>query len=139
MAAAQRASRLEPGSKDAGMAVRRARAVAAARSRGNELFKAGKYGEASAAYGEGLEQEQHNAVLLCNRAACKSKLGQWEKAVEDCTAALAVRPSYTKARRRRADCNAKVVHRHDLPPLILSYTFALVHPPPIAITNMRYC
>lgn len=89
--------------------LRKARAVTAARGRGNELFKASKFSEACIAYGEGLENDPCNAVLLCNRAACRLKLGQLEKAVEDCCAALSLRPSYTKARMRRADCNAKVI------------------------------
>ena len=90
--------------------MRKARAMAAARSNGNNLFKASKFSEACAAYGEGLEHDPCNSVLLCNRAACRSKLGQFKEAVEDCTAALNLRPSYSKARLRRADCNAKVTH-----------------------------
>ncbi|KAK1304366.1 TPR repeat-containing thioredoxin TTL1 [Acorus calamus] len=108
VAGAQQAGRADPNNRDVGVVLRRARAVAAARASGNELFKAGKFGEACAAYGEGLQQEPVNAVLLCNRAACYSKLGQHKRAVEDCTAALNVRPAYAKARLRRADCNAKV-------------------------------
>lgn len=90
------------------MVVRKARAVTVSRSKGNELFKTARYSEACVAYGEGLEHDPYNSVLLCNRGACRSKLGQLDKAIEDCTAALNVRPSYSKARLRRADCNAKV-------------------------------
>ncbi|OAY72121.1 Inactive TPR repeat-containing thioredoxin TTL3 [Ananas comosus] len=106
--AAQTASQLDPYSREVGSLARRTRTVASARSKGNDLFKASKFAEACIAYGEGLDKESHNAVLLCNRAACHSKLGHYEKAIEDCNAALVVRPSYSKARLRRADCNAKL-------------------------------
>lgn len=108
MAAAQQAAHLNPGHKEIGAVVKRARTVASARSSGNLLFKASKFTEASVVYSQGLEQDPYNSVLLCNRAACRSKLGQYEKAVEDCTAALNLQPCYSKARLRRADCNAKV-------------------------------
>ncbi|KAG6392760.1 hypothetical protein SASPL_146986 [Salvia splendens] len=107
VAAAQAAVKLDSRSKEAVAVAKKARVVAAARANGNELFKGARYSEACIAYGEGLSHDPHNAVLLCNRAACRSKLGQLQKAIEDCNAALRVRPSYTKARLRRADCYAK--------------------------------
>lgn len=103
IAAAQQAAKLDPNSKEAGMILKKSRAVAASRSNGNDLFKAARYSEACIAYGEGLSHDPHNALLLCNRAACKAKLGHFQEAVEDCNAALRVRPSYSKARLRRAD------------------------------------
>ncbi|XP_022752278.1 inactive TPR repeat-containing thioredoxin TTL3-like [Durio zibethinus] len=108
LAAIQRAVRLDSNSKEANCVMRKARAVAAARSNGNEHFKGSKFSEACVAYGEGLDHDPHNSVLLCNRAACRSKLGHFEKAIEDCTHALNVRPGYSKARLRRADCNSKL-------------------------------
>ncbi|OWM82207.1 hypothetical protein CDL15_Pgr001781 [Punica granatum] len=106
--AAQRAVRLDPNNKEASTVAKWARAVAVARSRGNELFKALRFSEACVAYGEGLEHDPYNSVLLCNRAACRVKLSQYEKAVEDCTVALNLRPAYSKARLRRGDCYAKL-------------------------------
>lgn len=108
VAAAQRASQLDGNNKEVNMIARRARAVASARTKGNELFKAGKYADAIVAYGEGLDHDPHNSVLLCNRAACRSKLGQFEKSLEDCIAALNIRPTFTKARLRKADCYFKM-------------------------------
>ncbi|GKV44037.1 hypothetical protein SLEP1_g51269 [Rubroshorea leprosula] len=106
--AAQNAARLDPGNKEVSLMVKRTRAVSSARISGNLLFRASKYAEACIVYNEGLEYDPCNSVLLCNRAACRSKLGQFEKAIEDCTAALVVQPSYGKPRLRRADCNAKL-------------------------------
>jgi DnaJ family protein C protein 7 len=108
VAASQHAARLDPSNEEVNVVVRKSRAVTSARLSGNLLFKASKFSEACVIYSEGLEDDPYNSVLLCNRAACRSKLGQFEKAVEDCTAALNVRPSYAKARLRRADCNSKV-------------------------------
>ncbi|XVF17223.1 hypothetical protein REPUB_Repub10bG0101100 [Reevesia pubescens] len=108
LAAIQRAVRLDSNNKEANSVMRKARAVAAARSNGNEHFKASKFSEACVAYSEGLDHDPHNSVLLCNRAACRFKLGYYEKSIEDCTHALNVRPGYSKARLRRADCNSKL-------------------------------
>ncbi|KAL3680795.1 hypothetical protein R1sor_023751 [Riccia sorocarpa] len=99
---AERASQLASNDLEVSAVRKKARAVAAARKLGNDLFKAGRYVEAVTAYGEGLEADMENAVLLCNRATCRAKLGQWEKAVEDCNAALEVHPTYIKALLRRA-------------------------------------
>ncbi|GMI94145.1 tetratricopeptide repeat 14 [Hibiscus trionum] len=106
--AIQRAVNLDPNNREASSVMRKARAVAEARSSGNEHFKASKFSEACTAYVQGLDHDPHNSVLLCNRAACWSKLGQFEKAIEDCTHALNLRAGYTKARLRRADCNSKL-------------------------------
>lgn len=110
VAAAQAACQLDPAGREAAAVHRRAKVVASARLRGNELFKASRFAEACAAYGEGVGNggEATSGVLLCNRAACHAKLGRHEKAVEDCGAALALRPAYSKARLRRADCNVKL-------------------------------
>ncbi|KAJ1282010.1 hypothetical protein BS78_03G017300 [Paspalum vaginatum] len=84
------------------------KSVARARSLGNELFNSGKFSEACLAYGEGLKQHPVNKVLYCNRAACRFKLGQWEKSIEDCNEALKIQPNYTKALLRRAASYGKM-------------------------------
>ncbi|KAH7420700.1 hypothetical protein KP509_13G017700 [Ceratopteris richardii] len=113
VAAAQSAVRIDPRKLEAMHTLKKAHAVCLTRSQGNELFKMGKFFEACVAYSEGLESDPMNAVLLCNRAACRSKIGQWEKAIEDCDAALKLQPNYTKALMRRADCNAKLERWED--------------------------
>ncbi|XP_024520346.1 TPR repeat-containing thioredoxin TTL1-like [Selaginella moellendorffii] len=102
--AAEKASANEPFNAEVSGFDKKVRRLVKARATGNDLFKAGKFLEASTAYGEGLELDPENAILYCNRAACRSKLRLWEKAIEDCNAALNVQPSYTKALLRRAQC-----------------------------------
>ncbi|ESQ27305.1 hypothetical protein EUTSA_v10018402mg [Eutrema salsugineum] len=108
VAASRQAARLDPSNEEVNVLDRKARAVAAARLSGNLLFNASKFEVACVVYTEGLEKDPYNALLLCNRAASRFKLGLFEKAIEDCTLALSLQPSYRKARRRRADSNAKL-------------------------------
>ncbi|KAG8069147.1 hypothetical protein GUJ93_ZPchr0005g15009 [Zizania palustris] len=105
---AEKARVVDPASAEVGRIINNIRLVAQARAQGNDLFKAGKFAEASIAYGEGLEYEPSNPVLYCNRAACWSKLGRWAKTVEDCNEALKVQPGYMKALLRRAASYAKL-------------------------------
>ncbi|CAA0840781.1 tetratricopeptide repeat (TPR)-containing protein [Striga hermonthica] len=90
------------------LTVQKVKFVGLARLNGNRLFNESKFMEALTEYSKGLEIDSYNSVLLCNRAACRFKLKQYEKAVEDCTQAIAVRPSYSKARLRRANCHAQL-------------------------------
>lgn len=87
------------------------RLVARARAQGNELFNSGKFAEACIAYGEGLMYDPSNSVLHCNRAACRSKLGQWERSIDDSNEALRIKPNYIKALLRRAESNGKVKYQ----------------------------
>ncbi|KAL0725445.1 hypothetical protein Bca4012_040044 [Brassica carinata] len=82
--------------------------VAKARTNGNKLFSSGRYSEASVAYGDGLKFDGFNSVLYCNRAACWFKLGMWDQSVDDCSQALSIQPSYTKALLRRAASYGKL-------------------------------
>ncbi|CAD6332669.1 unnamed protein product [Miscanthus lutarioriparius] len=108
VALAEKAKLIDRVSSEVEVILNNVRLVAMARAQGNDLFKAGKFAEASVAYGEGLKYEPSNPVLYCNRAACWSKLGRWAKAVEDCNEALRVQPNYTKALLRRAASYAKL-------------------------------
>lgn len=108
MAAAEKAGVIDYGNLEVSRVLKNVKMVARARSRGNDLFSSGRFDEACSAYGEGLEYDSSNSVLYCNRAVCWSKLGLWEKSVEDCNQALKIQPNYTKALLRRAVSNAKV-------------------------------
>lgn len=54
-----------------------------------------------------------DAIYYCNRAACQSNLGQHDKAIEDCTAALKLDSSYAKAMNRRAAAYEKLERYSD--------------------------
>ncbi|WOL08270.1 inactive TPR repeat-containing thioredoxin TTL3-like [Canna indica] len=108
VAAAEKARQIDPGNIEVSMILNNVRAVSRARALGNELFNSGKLVEASLAYGEGLKHDPSNPVLYCNRAACRFKLGQWEKSIEDCNEALSIQPNYTKALLRRAASYTKL-------------------------------
>ncbi|KAL6838640.1 hypothetical protein ACP4OV_031354 [Aristida adscensionis] len=99
---------IDPGNTEVVTMHNKVKAVARARSLGNELFNSGKYLDACSAYGEGLKHHPVNAVLYCNRAACRFKLGQWEKSIEDCNEALKIQPNYNKALLRRAASYGKM-------------------------------
>ncbi|KAH0850792.1 hypothetical protein HID58_095248 [Brassica napus] len=57
--------------------------------------------EACAAYGEGLDHDPRNSVLLCNRAACRSKLGRSRNLLTTARQQSLSGPGYRKARLRR--------------------------------------
>ncbi|RWR96346.1 TPR repeat-containing thioredoxin TTL1-like protein [Cinnamomum micranthum f. kanehirae] len=108
VAAAEKAGQIDPQNIEVATMLNNVRSVARARARGNDLFKSGQFAEACVAYGEGLKFDPSNPVLYCNRAACRSKLEQWERSVDDCNEALKIQPNYTKALLRRAACNSKL-------------------------------
>ncbi|OMO98868.1 Tetratricopeptide-like helical [Corchorus capsularis] len=108
VSAAEKAGRIDYSNVEIAMLLNNVKMVARARTRGNEFFNAGRFSEACSAYGEGLRYDSSNSVLYCNRAVCWSKLGLWEKSVEDCNQALKIQPNYIKALLRRAASNAKL-------------------------------
>ncbi|PKA49040.1 Inactive TPR repeat-containing thioredoxin TTL3 [Apostasia shenzhenica] len=105
---AEKAHKLDPRNVEVSTMLNNVKSVAMTRSMGNELFKSGNFAEACTAYGDGLKHDPVNPVLFCNRAACRSKLGQWERSLADCNEALRIQPKYTKALLRRAASYAKL-------------------------------
>ncbi|XP_039042473.1 inactive TPR repeat-containing thioredoxin TTL3-like [Hibiscus syriacus] len=108
VAATERAVRLYSKSKETSCAMSKAKALATAQMIGDEHFKASNFYDACLTYGEGLQHDPHNSVLLLRRAVCYADLGQIKLAIGDCTHALSVRPGYTEARLKRAECNSKL-------------------------------
>lgn len=105
---AEKASMIDFGNIEISNLLKNVKSINRARSHGKDLFNSGRFSEACSAYGEGLKYNLSNSILYCNRAVCWSKLGLWEKSIEDCNLALNIQPNYTKALMRRAVSNAKL-------------------------------
>ncbi|KAK3246068.1 hypothetical protein CYMTET_44382 [Cymbomonas tetramitiformis] len=71
------------------------------RRQGNELYKAGKYAEAEAAYGCSLQLLPAAVPVLSNRAMVRLALKQFVDAEADADLALALDPGFVKAYHRR--------------------------------------
>ncbi|CAE6005182.1 unnamed protein product [Arabidopsis arenosa] len=86
-----------------------------AKLEGNKLFGNGVYEEALLKYElalqfaqEVLESEELRSICYSNRAICYLKLGIYAEAIEECTKAIELNPSYTKAFVRRAEAHEKL-------------------------------
>ena len=76
---------------------------------GNNLFKSGKYAEASSKYTEAIDKSSTGSngndemvILRRNRAACFLKMKQYDEAIADCLRVLELSPSDVKALYRLA-------------------------------------
>ena len=69
---------------------------------GNKAYGSKDYNRAIELYGKAILCKP-DPVFYSNRAACYSALSNWEKVIEDTTAALALDPEYVKALNRRAN------------------------------------
>lgn len=65
--------------------------------KGNELFKDGKYPEAMKHYNEAVKRDPENPVLYSNRAACYTKLMEFQRAIDDCDTCIKKDPTFIKA------------------------------------------
>ncbi|KAL6909041.1 TPR-like protein [Trichoderma evansii] len=79
---------------------------------GNTEFKAGRFQQAIQKYSDALDidpsNKSMNAKLLQNRAQCKIKLQKYEEAIVDSERAASLDPSYTKARKTKANALGKL-------------------------------
>lgn len=95
------------------------------KGRGNKLYSNKQYDQAVKLYSKALEFEQQ-AVFYSNRAACYTNLGQHEKVIEDCTAALNLDPSYIKALNRRAHARETIGGQDNLYAALCDFTAAAI-------------
>lgn len=79
---------------------------------GNELFKEKKFEDAIKFYSAALELKE-DQVFYSNRSACYVGLQEYEKVIEDTTAALKIQPDYTKCLIRRAAAYEQVERYED--------------------------
>ncbi|CAO2642605.1 Tetratricopeptide repeat protein 1 [Lemmus lemmus] len=79
---------------------------------GNEQFKRGDYIDAESSYSQALQMcpscfQKDRSVLFSNRAAARMKQDKKEMAINDCSKAIQLNPSYIRAILRRAELYEK--------------------------------
>lgn len=79
---------------------------------GNEQFKKGDYIEAESSYSRALQMcpscfQKDRSILFSNRAAARMKQDKKEMAINDCSKAIQLNPSYIRAILRRAELYEK--------------------------------
>lgn len=73
------------------------------RNRGNDLFKAGKFAEAVAAFTESIKRNPEEPKGYTNRASAYTKLTALPEALKDCDEAIKIAPTWPKAYIRKAN------------------------------------
>ncbi|XP_015414092.1 PREDICTED: RNA polymerase II-associated protein 3 isoform X2 [Myotis davidii] len=73
----------------------------ALKEKGNKYFKQGKYDEAIECYTKGMNADPYNPVLPTNRASAYFRMKKFAVAESDCSLAIALNRTYTKAYARR--------------------------------------
>lgn len=89
---------------------------------GNAAYKNQDYRKAIDLYGKALLCTQ-DAVFYSNRCACFIALKEWEKAIEDATAAISIDTEYVKALNRRANAYE---HLEKYSEALLDYTASCI-------------
>lgn len=83
------------------------------KAKGNEVFKNGDYSEAIDAYTQALHvcplcYQKERSIMYSNRGACHVRMENNEEAVSDCSKAIELHSTYTKALLRRAQTYEKM-------------------------------
>jgi mitochondrial import receptor subunit TOM70 len=89
---------------------------------GNSAYGSKDYNKAIDLYSKAILCKA-DPVFYSNRAACYNALGEWEKVVEDTTAAINLDPEYVKALNRRANAYEKL---GDYSPALLDLTASCI-------------
>ncbi|CAJ0960865.1 unnamed protein product, partial [Mesorhabditis belari] len=74
------------------------------KQKGNEYFKKGDYPTAMKHYNEAIKRHPDNAVLYSNRAACYTKLMDFQRALEDCESCIRRDKKFIKGYIRKGSC-----------------------------------
>ncbi|GMT09223.1 hypothetical protein PFISCL1PPCAC_520, partial [Pristionchus fissidentatus] len=72
------------------------------KQKGNEFFKKGDYPNAMKHYNEAVKRHPDNPILYSNRAACLTKLMEFQRALDDCERCIKIDPNFIKAYIRKA-------------------------------------
>jgi len=72
------------------------------KERGNEFFKQQNFPEAIKAYTEAIRRNPKDHVLYSNRAACYTKLGEFNLGIKDCEESINLDPNFVKSYIRKA-------------------------------------
>lgn len=89
---------------------------------GNKAYGDKSYNEAIDLYGKAILCKP-DPIFYSNRAACYNALGDWEKVVDDTTAAIALDSEYVKALNRRANAYE---HLEKYSEALLDYTASCI-------------
>ncbi|KAA6414076.1 MAG: mitochondrial precursor s import receptor [Lasallia pustulata] len=89
---------------------------------GNKAYGDKSYNEAIELYGKAILCKP-DPIFYSNRAACYNALGDWDKVVEDTTAAIALDSEYVKALNRRANAYE---HLEKYSEALLDYTASCI-------------